>query len=91
MKLGVLLEILEDLTDSEFQKFKWYLGFPVLEEYQAIRRSRLERANRLDIVDLMVQTYNIHGALKVTRKVLMKLSRSDLVHQLDISFGAECQ
>ncbi|MEQ2257610.1 hypothetical protein ILYODFUR_036413 [Ilyodon furcidens] len=75
-----LLNVLEDLGEEEFIKFKWLLqqtsnplGFP------AIRKSRLQTANRQDTVDLMVQTYSLSGTVKVIKKVLEKISRNDLL------------
>ncbi|XP_071378736.1 protein NLRC3-like [Centroberyx affinis] len=92
-----LLDTLEDLRDEEFKKFKWFLpqaeipkGFP------AIKKSRLEKADRQDTVDQMVQTYNQHS-LEVTKKVLMKINRNDLVQSLSNTSSApketlaECQ
>ncbi|XP_070701436.1 E3 ubiquitin-protein ligase TRIM39-like [Pempheris klunzingeri] len=78
-----LLNTLEELRDSEFKKFKWYLQQPdILQGYQTITKSKLERAERLDTVDLMVQTYELDGALKVTKMILEKIPRKDLVQSL---------
>ncbi|XP_047221056.1 NACHT, LRR and PYD domains-containing protein 3-like isoform X2 [Girardinichthys multiradiatus] len=75
-----LLNVLEDLAEEEFIKFKWLLqqtsnplGFP------AIRKCHLQTANRQDTVDLMVQTYSLSGTVKVIKKVLEKISRNDLL------------
>uniref|UniRef100_A0A8D0D2H8 Pyrin domain-containing protein n=1 Tax=Sander lucioperca TaxID=283035 RepID=A0A8D0D2H8_SANLU len=77
-----LLKTLEDLKEDEFKKFKWYLQQQdILEGYQSIKVSKLENADRLDTVDVMVKTFNLHGALKVTKKVLEKINRNDLVKQ----------
>ncbi|XP_051237200.1 NACHT, LRR and PYD domains-containing protein 12 isoform X2 [Dicentrarchus labrax] len=86
-----LLNTLEDLRADEFKAFKWYLRQPdILEGYSTIRVSKLEWAERLDTVDVMVNTYKLHGALKVTMKVLQKMSRGDLVQSLsDTSSGPE--
>ncbi|XP_039668350.1 neoverrucotoxin subunit beta-like isoform X2 [Perca fluviatilis] len=44
----------------------------------------------MDTVDVMVETYKLQGALKVTKKVLEKLNRNDLVQNLpDVSSGPE--
>ncbi|XP_027138471.1 NACHT, LRR and PYD domains-containing protein 12 isoform X5 [Larimichthys crocea] len=86
-----LLNTLEDLTDDELKDFKWYLKHPdILDGYQTIKVSKLEKADRRDIVDLMVNTYKLHGALKVTKKVLEKINRNDLVQSLsETSSGPE--
>uniref|UniRef100_A0A7N6FEE4 B30.2/SPRY domain-containing protein n=1 Tax=Anabas testudineus TaxID=64144 RepID=A0A7N6FEE4_ANATE len=75
----VLLHTLEDLGDEDFKKFKWYLWQKGgLESFPAIRKSRLESADRLDTVDQMVQTYCIN-TVKVTKMVLVKINLNDLV------------
>uniref|UniRef100_A0A8C4GGN0 NACHT domain-containing protein n=1 Tax=Dicentrarchus labrax TaxID=13489 RepID=A0A8C4GGN0_DICLA len=84
-----LLKTLEDLTDEEFKKFKWYLKQPgILEGYQTIKTSKLEKAERLDTLDLMLNTFKPHGALMVTNNLLKKIPRNDLVQSLpDTSSG----
>ncbi|XP_051280590.1 NACHT, LRR and PYD domains-containing protein 12-like isoform X2 [Dicentrarchus labrax] len=78
-----LLKTLEDLTDEEFKKFKWYLKQPgILEGYQTIKTSKLEKAERLDTLDLMLNTFKPHGALMVTNNLLKKIPRNDLVQSL---------
>ncbi|XP_051237215.1 NACHT, LRR and PYD domains-containing protein 12 isoform X5 [Dicentrarchus labrax] len=86
-----LLKTLEDLTADEFKNFKWYLRQPDnLEGYSTIRVAKLEWAERWDTVDLMVNTYTLPRALKVTKKVLEKINRNDLVKSLpDTSSGPE--
>uniref|UniRef100_A0A8C9X9S5 Pyrin domain-containing protein n=1 Tax=Sander lucioperca TaxID=283035 RepID=A0A8C9X9S5_SANLU len=73
-----LFNILEDLKEEEFKKFKWCLQQDILEGYQSIKVSKLENVERQDMVDVMVKTYQLHGALKVTKKVLEKINRNDL-------------
>ncbi|XP_078140683.1 NACHT, LRR and PYD domains-containing protein 3-like [Centroberyx gerrardi] len=80
-----LLETLKDLGDEELKSFKWFLQQDdILEGFPAIKKGRLENADRLDTVDQMVQTYNQHS-LEVTKKVLMKINRSDLEQSLSNS------
>ncbi|KAG7999653.1 NLR family CARD domain-containing protein 3, partial [Nibea albiflora] len=69
--------------------FKWYLKQPnILEGYTPIRTARLERAERRDIVDLMVNTYNLHGALKCLRRaeMLENLHRRKNFSPVPVSF-----
>ncbi|KAF1394439.1 hypothetical protein PFLUV_G00000310 [Perca fluviatilis] len=91
MKKEDLFNTLEDLKEDEFELFKWYLQQQdILEGYQSIKVSKLENAERQDTVDVMVKTYHLHGALKVTKKVLEKINRNDLVQSLpDTSSGPE--
>ncbi|KAK9535763.1 hypothetical protein VZT92_008123 [Zoarces viviparus] len=86
-----LLKTLKDLKEDEFKDFCWYLkehGF--MKPYPAIKESKLENANRLETVDLMVKTFERHGALDVTRKVLQEIPRNDLLQRLpNTSSGPE--
>ncbi|XP_026215076.1 NACHT, LRR and PYD domains-containing protein 3-like isoform X2 [Anabas testudineus] len=81
-----LLNILEDLRDEEFNKFKWFLQQPdSLQNFPAIKKGRLQTTNLWDTVDVMVQTYRPSGAVEVTRNVLEKINRNDLVQSLSES------
>ena len=87
-----LFNTLEDLKEEEFKKFKWHLQQRILDGYQSIKESKLENAERQDTVDVMVKTYQLQGALKVTKKVLEMIKRNDLVQSLpDTSSGPEGQ
>ncbi|XP_023270614.1 E3 ubiquitin-protein ligase TRIM21-like [Seriola lalandi dorsalis] len=71
-----LLNILLDLNEDQFKRFKFYLrddGIPLAD---------LEKADRPDTVELMINKYRDRGALKVTSEVLQKISRNDLVERL---------
>ncbi|XP_049428115.1 NACHT, LRR and PYD domains-containing protein 12-like [Epinephelus fuscoguttatus] len=84
-----ILNALKDLGEDDFKTFKWYLQQPdILGGYQAIKVFKLEKAERWDTVNVMVNTYKPDGALKVTKKVLEKINRNDLVQSLsDTSSG----
>ncbi|XP_070683922.1 protein NLRC3-like [Pempheris klunzingeri] len=78
-----LLNTLDNLKDDEFRSFKWFLQqLDSLEGCGPIKVFQLEGAERRDTVDLMVNTYKPDGALKVTKKVLEKINRNDLVQKL---------
>ncbi|XP_078140918.1 NACHT, LRR and PYD domains-containing protein 3-like [Centroberyx gerrardi] len=78
----LLIKTLEDLGDEDFKNFKWELQQDdILEGFPAIPKSRLEKADRRGTVDQMVQTYN-KNTLEVTKKVLMRINRNDLVQSL---------
>ncbi|XP_073336438.1 uncharacterized protein [Pagrus major] len=80
-----LWKTLQDLGEEEFKKFKWFLKQDhILEGFPGIPVALLEKADRQDTVDLMVQKYNGPGALTVFLKVLEKIGRNDLVHSLNI-------
>lgn len=78
----LLLRALKDLGDHELKEFKWYLQrSDILERFPIIPKSRLDKADRTDTVDQMLQTY-CENTLEVTKKVLRKLDRNDLVQIL---------
>ncbi|XP_051798189.1 NACHT, LRR and PYD domains-containing protein 12-like [Acanthochromis polyacanthus] len=78
----VLLRTLEDLGEEEFEKFKWFLNQEeVLEDFKSIPKSRLEKSNRVNIVDEMINVY-CRNTLKVTEKVLMKMNKVDLLRKI---------
>lgn len=86
-----LLNTLEDLTNEEYIKFKWYLkegdfheGFP------GIRESRLEKAERHKVVDLMEQTYCCK-APRITIGILKDMNRNDLAQKLQEEFNQETE
>ncbi|XP_053194962.1 NACHT, LRR and PYD domains-containing protein 12-like [Scomber japonicus] len=84
-----LLKLLEDLTDEDFETFVWYLKYEKVDEIPAIKRSKLEKAKRRDVVDLMVQKYGFSEAVEVMKTILKKINRNDLVKKLsNISSGS---
>ncbi|XP_031734027.1 stonustoxin subunit alpha-like [Anarrhichthys ocellatus] len=86
-----LLSTLKDLKEDEFKEFTWYLQqHDFMKPYPAIKGAKLEKPNKPDTVDLMVKTFELHGALEVTRKVLQKIPRNDLLQSLpNTSSGPE--
>uniref|UniRef100_A0A673CFC2 NACHT domain-containing protein n=1 Tax=Sphaeramia orbicularis TaxID=375764 RepID=A0A673CFC2_9TELE len=72
-----LLNILEDLVDNEFKKFKCLLR----NEEPRIPLYKLEDADRIDTMHLMVQIY-YPNTQKVTVRVLEKMKKNDLVKKL---------
>lgn len=86
----VLLKTLEDLSEEELKKFKWFLQDPnILKSFPVIPKYQLEKADRLDSVDKMIQTYNQQSA-EVMKMILEKIQRCDLVKELlHTSAGAQ--
>uniref|UniRef100_A0A672ZN81 Pyrin domain-containing protein n=1 Tax=Sphaeramia orbicularis TaxID=375764 RepID=A0A672ZN81_9TELE len=72
-----LFDTLKDLVDDDFKEFKWFLN----NEKPTIPISRLENADRMDTVDLMVQTYYTDTP-RVTVTILEKMKKTDLVKKL---------
>uniref|UniRef100_A0A3B4YZS0 Pyrin domain-containing protein n=1 Tax=Stegastes partitus TaxID=144197 RepID=A0A3B4YZS0_9TELE len=75
----LLVETLNQLSPEDFDKFKSLTGEHGGEPI--IRRSQLKAANTQDVVELMVETYR-RECVEATTKVLMKMSRTDLVQRL---------
>ncbi|XP_051798429.1 NACHT, LRR and PYD domains-containing protein 12-like isoform X13 [Acanthochromis polyacanthus] len=86
MTAEMLLNILNDLDDDELCTFQWFLQKPNnVQDLPAITKSRLQTTNRCKTVDVMVQTYKDQGAVQVTRVVLEKIQRNDLLQRFPAS------
>ncbi|XP_032365382.1 protein NLRC3, partial [Etheostoma spectabile] len=78
----VVLRILQALGAEHFETFNWHLQQEgALNDFPAIPRCKLEKETRLNTVDMMLQTYSKH-IIDVTRIVLVKMNRYDLVKKL---------
>ncbi|KAG6923043.1 hypothetical protein G0U57_000093 [Chelydra serpentina] len=87
MEMGEqLLHILEELSEEEFKKFTFYL--PNVGTTPHIRRGRLDGASRVQVAQLLVQTYP-REALGVTSQVLRQIPRLDLVPGRQLQPGGE--
>uniref|UniRef100_A0A7N6F9H7 B30.2/SPRY domain-containing protein n=1 Tax=Anabas testudineus TaxID=64144 RepID=A0A7N6F9H7_ANATE len=75
-----LLDMLEDLGEEELKKFQWYLQNA--DGLQNIKKSKLEKADRLETVDLMVEMYS-DNALEVAKLILQKVKRNKVQSQED--------
>uniref|UniRef100_A0A667WJY4 Pyrin domain-containing protein n=1 Tax=Myripristis murdjan TaxID=586833 RepID=A0A667WJY4_9TELE len=85
----LLLRVLEDLGNEELKEFQWFLQqSDILKDFRAIPKSRLEKADRQDTLDVMVQTYE-NDAVKVTQMVLSKMNRNDLSLQKQQNWRSE--
>uniref|UniRef100_A0A3Q3SPT2 Pyrin domain-containing protein n=1 Tax=Mastacembelus armatus TaxID=205130 RepID=A0A3Q3SPT2_9TELE len=78
-----LWNTLEDLTHEQLKQFQWFLKQEnILEGFSAIPEARLERADRQDTVDRMVEKYGCTAALQMSIRILEKISRNDLAERL---------
>ncbi|XP_041834368.1 caspase a-like [Melanotaenia boesemani] len=75
----LLLEMLLDLPDKDLNSFKWRLANLKLHDLPAIRKSHLEGADRIDMVDLMLAYYTADQAVEVTTSILKDLCRNEPV------------
>ncbi|KAM4718419.1 uncharacterized protein FYW61_016252 [Anableps anableps] len=77
-----LAEILDDISDEEFTTFKWYLKKETWKGMEPIKTKKLQTAERLEVVDLMVQKYNLSEAMMIMVNLFKKINRNDLVKKL---------
>ncbi|XP_071330406.1 interferon-induced very large GTPase 1-like [Trachinotus anak] len=76
----VLLNVLDNLTEKHFKCFKDLLQWDdVLKGKTAISTADLEKADRVDTKNLMLQTYTKAEVLEITMEVLKEIKRNDLV------------
>uniref|UniRef100_A0A3P8U0V6 Pyrin domain-containing protein n=1 Tax=Amphiprion percula TaxID=161767 RepID=A0A3P8U0V6_AMPPE len=82
MTSEVLLNILDDLNDDPLSLFQWFLQKPNnVQGLPAITKSRLQTVDRCKTVDVLVETYGLQRAVQVTRVVLEKIHRNDLLQK----------
>uniref|UniRef100_A0A7N6F7D3 NACHT domain-containing protein n=1 Tax=Anabas testudineus TaxID=64144 RepID=A0A7N6F7D3_ANATE len=78
-----LLDMLEDLGEEELKKFQWHLQNAKLPDgLQNIKKSKLEKVDRLETVNLMFQMYS-DKALEVAKLILQKMKRNKVQSQED--------
>lgn len=81
---------MEHLKQEELKEFKWHLqDSDIRAGLPCMPGSRLEKVDMLDLVDLMLHTYE-QQSVEVTKKVFKKMNRNDLVQKLsDTSSGSK--
>ncbi|XP_059409344.1 uncharacterized protein si:ch211-114l13.9 [Carassius carassius] len=77
----VIYDALSELLEDEFTEFKWHLSNSGTED-NSIARGKLEKKNRHEVVDLIVQQYGSSDAGKVAIRALRKVKQNDLADQL---------
>ncbi|MEQ2304878.1 hypothetical protein AMECASPLE_031871, partial [Ameca splendens] len=70
-----LLNILDDLNEDDFNRFKW-----ILKTLYNIPFN--EKEKRENVVDRIVQRYSSEGAVEVMKEILEHIKRNDLVETL---------
>ena len=77
-----LKETLSDLSDEELEKFKEVLEWIANKRgHPDVSRKLRGKADRADIVDVMVENYG-QQSLEMIKKVLLKMNRTDLVQRM---------
>ncbi|XP_036419925.1 NACHT, LRR and PYD domains-containing protein 12-like [Colossoma macropomum] len=76
----VLLDTLENLVQDDLKTFQWHLIRGV-KGFTPIQRALLEKADRPDTVDKMVQRYGL-GAVEITLAILKKINQNHLAEEL---------
>uniref|UniRef100_A0A3B3VV26 Pyrin domain-containing protein n=1 Tax=Poecilia latipinna TaxID=48699 RepID=A0A3B3VV26_9TELE len=77
-----LIDIMDDLVDEEFNSFKWHLKKETWNGMEPIKPTKLQSADRMNLVDLMIQKYQETGAVQVVMNMFKKINRNDLVNKL---------
>ncbi|KAM4605853.1 apoptosis-associated speck-like protein containing a CARD [Discoglossus pictus] len=78
-----LQDILDDMTDKDFKKFKDQLNsIPNAPNGKPIPRSKLENADRLDTKNMLIQHYTAGKAPEITHQVLEHINLRQLAEDL---------
>ncbi|XP_026226732.1 uncharacterized protein LOC113169500 isoform X3 [Anabas testudineus] len=80
--LAIKKLLIETLNDLSFKKF-WSL-LELEKDFSLISRSRLKVTNTRDVVELIMETFG-QESVEVTKKVLKKMNRTDLVQRLSVT------
>ncbi|KAM8880508.1 uncharacterized protein AB9W97_015308 [Spinachia spinachia] len=89
MAKEALLNTLDQLGRNDFERFKWFLRDERLRDSTTIPGNKLEDAETWYVVDLMIQTYTVPGAVAVTNQVLKKINRNDLLLRKVFGFDTD--
>ncbi|CAI5657272.1 unnamed protein product [Oreochromis niloticus] len=65
--------MLDDLGEEQLKRFHFYLQNEPVGDFQTIKKSRLENADRLKTVDVMIQSYSDH-AMEVATLIIMMMN-----------------
>uniref|UniRef100_A0AAR2IZB5 B30.2/SPRY domain-containing protein n=1 Tax=Pygocentrus nattereri TaxID=42514 RepID=A0AAR2IZB5_PYGNA len=76
-----LLNSLQNFGQEDLKTFQWHLINGV-EGFTSIQKAFLERADRPDTVDQMVQRYGYNRAVEVTLAILKKMNQNQLAEEL---------
>lgn len=80
---SLLLKYLDELVQGEIQRFKSYLTKNMMKDFDPIPRSKLENADQIHIVELMVDQYDESGASFITVQILKQINKNKLARELE--------
>lgn len=78
----LMIETLEKLVGEELKVFIWHLWNGAGPDIEPISRSKIENADRYDVVDIMVQQYS-DNAGTIAVKVLKNMKQMDHAQNLE--------
>lgn len=78
-----ILEHLDELGEDDFEEFKCSLTRNMAQGFTSIPRSKLEKAKRHNVVDLMVNQYGPKDAGRITVQVLEQRGQIQLARDLE--------
>nr|XP_020652122.1 NACHT, LRR and PYD domains-containing protein 3-like isoform X1 [Pogona vitticeps]XP_020652123.1 NACHT, LRR and PYD domains-containing protein 3-like isoform X1 [Pogona vitticeps]XP_020652124.1 NACHT, LRR and PYD domains-containing protein 3-like isoform X1 [Pogona vitticeps] len=86
-----LLFALDDLREENFKRFKYKLGFLKWEGKAHIPQGKLEDANTMDTVQLLLEAYGMEGAREVAIHVLKEINLRDSATRLQTWKYNDCK
>ncbi|XP_057187624.1 caspase b-like isoform X1 [Triplophysa rosa] len=78
-----IFDALQELLESEFEEFKWRLSDGVDSDITSIPRGKLQKANRHEVVDIMVQQYGTSNAGTNAVKALRRIKQNERAKKLE--------
>ncbi|KAA0721713.1 hypothetical protein E1301_Tti023040 [Triplophysa tibetana] len=73
----LLLNSLNDLTTHELEEFQWHLNHQI-----DIPASNMENSDVFDTINMVMESFNSDGAVKITSDILRKMKKNMLAEQL---------
>ncbi|KAM9454644.1 apoptosis-associated speck-like protein containing a CARD isoform 2-T3 [Clarias gariepinus] len=80
---SLILKNLDELKQDDFERFKTSLTGTIVEGFELIPCSKLEKANQINVVDLMVSQYGPAETVDITVKVLRDIGQNHLAMDLE--------
>uniref|UniRef100_A0A669DKL5 NACHT domain-containing protein n=1 Tax=Oreochromis niloticus TaxID=8128 RepID=A0A669DKL5_ORENI len=81
--------MLENLGKKDMKIFHFYLQHVPMGDFMNIKKCHLENANRLETVNVMLQTYTDDHVMKVATSILKKMNKGNPIAQGDPSVSPE--